>query len=145
LRNLAATLRNGADPPPGQVPVDQVPHDWKKAAALVNGSARHYEGMANEFAGVRESNSQLAKTGALRATPVLIVTAGRSFYAFEQSLDTDIAAANAVWLRLQRDLLNISTEAHQIVVPNADHFLIYTHPQVVADHIAGFIGTLLER
>jgi uncharacterized protein (TIGR02246 family) len=71
-----------------------------------------------------------------------VLTAARSFYAFEGTIDADIAAANDIWLDLQADLLNLSTASRQVVEPGIDHRLVSTHPQLVADHIAEFARSL---
>lgn len=144
MRSVASAIRNGAEqPPPSRLVTDHLSREWREAIEQVYGDAQHYEGVADEFAGIPESNSQLAHSGNIGSIPLLVLTAGRSFYAFEGTLDTDIAAANDVWLDLQRDLLNASTRSSQVVEPDVDHRLISTHPQLVAEHIAEFARSLL--
>jgi uncharacterized protein (TIGR02246 family) len=142
MRSIASAIRNGAAPPPSGVVTDHLSRKWSEAVERVYRGAQYYEGVANEFAGIPESNSQLANSGNLGSTPLLVLTAGHSFYAFEGTLDTDIAAANDIWLDLQTDLLNLSTRSRQVVEPDIDHRLLSTHPQLVADHIAEFARSL---
>ena len=143
MRSVASAIRNGAEPPPSRVATDHLSREWREAIEQVYGGAQHYEGVADEFAGIPESNSQLAHSGNIGSIPLLVLTAGRSFYAFEGTLDVDIAAANDAWLDLQRDLLKASTRSRQVVEPEVDHRLISTHPQLVAQHIAEFTRSLL--
>ncbi len=142
MRRIASAIRNGAAPPPSGLATDQLPREWSEAVERVYNGAQYYDGVANEFTGIPESNSQLAHSGKLGSTPLLVLTAGRSFYAFEGAIDTDIATANDIWLDLQTDLLNLSTRSRQVVEPDIDHRLISTHPQLVADHIAEFARSL---
>lgn len=145
LRDLASAIRNGAEPPPSSIAKDQLSREWREAVERVYGSAEYYDGVADEYVAIPESNSQLAHSGDLGSLPLLVLTAGRSFYAFEEALDVDIAAANDIWLDLQSDLLDLSTRARQVVVPDVDHHLISTHSQLVADHIAEFVLSLFGR
>ena len=142
MRNIAAAIRNGADAPPSGVPTDRLPLAWRDAVTRAYHGAQHYQGVANELAAIPESNAQLAQSGHLGAIPLLVLTAGRSFYAFEGAFDTDIAAANDIWLGLQRDLLTISTRARHVVEPDVDHRLVSTHPELVAGHIVEFVRSL---
>ncbi len=145
LRSIASAIRKGAEPPPSGIVTDHLSREWSEAVERVYGGAQYYDGVANEFAGIPESNSQLAHSGNIGSIPLLVLTAGRSFYAFEGTLDTDIAAANDVWLDLQRDLLNASTRSSQVVEPDVDHRLISTHPHLVAQHIAEFTRSLRAK
>ncbi len=142
MHSIASAIRNGAEPPPSGVATDHLSREWSEAVERVYGGAQYYDGVANEYAGIPESNSQLARSGNLGSTPLLVLTAGHSFYAFEGTLDTDIAAANDIWLELQTDLLNLSTRSRQVVEPDIDHRLLSTHPQLVAEHIAEFARSL---
>ena len=142
MHSIASAIRNGAESPPSGIATDNLSREWSEAVERVLGGAQYYDGVANEFAGIPESNSQLAHSGNLGSTPLLVLTAGRSFYAFEGTFDVDIGAANDIWLDLQTDLLNLSTRSRQVIEPDIDHRLLSTHPKLVAHHIAEFARSL---
>ncbi|MCG8414092.1 MAG: alpha/beta hydrolase [Pseudomonadales bacterium] len=141
---LAQALRAGVEAPPPPVTAEEsLPRQWQTAVNQVFNNPRHFEGVTEELLGIPESNVQLAASQDLGKTPLLVLTAGRSFYAYEGLIDTDVKMANVTWLALQRDLVQLSTRAQQIVVPNVDHRLLQLEPQVVAEHIDRFLRTEL--
>jgi len=142
MNNLAQAIRGGAPAPPSPPLPDHLPSEWKEAFTRVNSSDSYYDGVAREFAGIPESNKQLAQSGSLDDLPVLILTAERSFYAFEGMFDIDIEESNNIWLELQRDLIKLSTKAEQIVIPEATHRLLETHTELVSERIVEFIRSL---
>lgn len=137
---LARALRSGAEAPPPPVASDEtLPEEWRKAVNEVFNNPRHFEGIASELLNIPESNNQLADSGDLGDMPLLVLTAGRSFYAYEGLIDTDINLANIAWLGLQRNLLELSSRSKQVVVPNVDHRLFQLEPGIVAEQIARFL------
>ncbi len=137
---LAQALRAGVEAPPPPVAADQtLPAQWRRAVNHVFNNPRHFEGVARELLSIPQSNMQLAESADLGETPLLVLSAGRSFYAYEGLIETDTKEANVTWLALQRDLTKLSTRSQQIVIPNVDHRLLQLQPKIVAEHINRFL------
>lgn len=88
-----------------------------------------YETAAAEFAAVLESAAAVP-AGTLGALPLVVVTAKRSFDAFQGS-GMPIAESNPIWLELQRDLVGLSAAAEQMTSAVADHNIEQTDPDLV--------------
>jgi len=65
MRGIAAALRGGTKLPDAGPDLSGMPEKWVEAFQGVSADPRHYEGIANEFAGIPESNAQLGASADL--------------------------------------------------------------------------------
>ena len=126
----------------GQLPEQPVPdlpafaaHPELRAgyAAAVQ-QASLYEAWAREMERAPESAAQVARSGSLGDLPLIVVTAGNSFAPYG-ALGIPVDAANDVWLHLQSEFIDLSTNAVQLVAPDATHQIGSDAPELVVTAI----------
>jgi pimeloyl-ACP methyl ester carboxylesterase len=92
-------------------------------------TAKPYATTGAEFAAVLES-AEAVPEGRLGDLPLVVVTAARSFDAFQGS-GMPIEESNPVWLELQRELVGLSSNGEQLVSETGDHNLEQSDPEIV--------------
>ncbi len=89
---------------------------------------------------------------AVRATPdlgelpLLVVSAGNSAHTYcaaDGSTGVDCGEAQAVWNQMQRDLLKLSTNSRQVIVPGATHAIYVDGPDALVHHIGEFTNSVV--
>ena len=96
-------------------------------------AASTYRTRAAEFEGAERSASAVP-SGSLGDLPLVVVTAGNSFAAFEGT-GIPIVEANAIWLELQRELVALSRDTVQLSSETGTHALGETDPGIVVEGI----------
>ncbi len=100
---------------------------------------KHHEAMLAEFTQHRlyfGSHSEVPAT--LGDTPLIVVTAGNSVSGPGKMGGLTSEQVNEQHQRLQKDLVRLSSQSEQIILPTATHFSIFTqheHVDVVVDAI----------
>lgn len=106
---------------------------------------KHHETMLAEFTQHRcYFGAQSQVPGDLRDLPVTIVTAGNSVSGQGKMAGMPLAEVNARHQRMQNALLQISTQSEQIVIPDASHLSILTHPEQSAQ-VVDAIWRMVEK
>lgn len=121
------------------MPVDSTLHrdfweDYQRSVA----KASFYEAMYNELDLLPLTYEQV-KVDEPFQKPVLVITAGNSFSAFARVPNLPIDESNKVWLRLQKELLSVSTNSQQKVLEGASHDLLLTASEELKEAILAFV------
>jgi pimeloyl-ACP methyl ester carboxylesterase len=107
---------------------------------------KHYETMLAEFSQHRAYfGAQTQVPGRLGDIPLLGVTAGKSVSGQAKiggSLTGD--QMNELHQKLQKDLVQLSTQGEQVIIPDATHFSIFLQPEHVAQVVEA-IRQVMER
>lgn len=106
---------------------------------------KHHEAMLAEFAQHRSyfgSQSEVPRT--LGDTPLVVVTAGNSVSDQGKIGNMTGEQVNELHHRLQKDLVKLSSQGEQLMVPGATHLSILTQPEYVAQ-VVGAIRRVVER
>lgn len=125
-----------------QIPIDStLMSDYWSAyqASLVKAS--YYDAMYNEMSLLNETYRH-AKIKSPSDKPVLVITAGNSFEAFAVVPNLPIAESNKVWDKLQKGILEVSSNSEQKVIKNATHDLLLSAPNALRDFIVEFVKKL---
>ncbi len=85
--------------------------------------ASYYEAMYNELDLLPLTYEQVKVEDPFQK-PALIVTAGSSFSAFTQVRNLPIDESNEIWMKLQKELLLVSTYSQQKILDGASHDLL---------------------
>ena len=142
--SLADALRAGVSAPaPAPESDESLPKKWQVAVNQVFNNPRHFDSIAQELLNIPTSNEQLAASDDLGDIPLLVLTAERSFYAYDGLIPTNTEIANNTWLELQNELVDLSIRSTQVVAPNVDHRLLQMNPELVANHIDEFLRSNL--
>jgi pimeloyl-ACP methyl ester carboxylesterase len=98
-----------------------------------------------ETGSARESAAQAAATGKLGELPLTVVTAGRSFDAFRGDNSIPYEEADRVWMRLQEELVLLSTESRHFLSPEASHDIYRDDPGLVVQGILDVVQRARTR
>lgn len=110
---------------------------------------KHHETMLAEFAqhpcyfGARSE-----VPGTLGDLPLIVVTAGKSVSGTAKIGSLTGDQVNALHQRLQKDLVHLSTQGDQLIIPDATHFSIFLQPDhaaQVADAIHRIVETIRRK
>jgi pimeloyl-ACP methyl ester carboxylesterase len=77
------------------------------------------------------NRAQARSLGSLGALPVLVLTAGSEFLRGAPPGNPDAARMQQRWLELQREVLQQSSDARQVMVETSGHFIQREQPEVV--------------
>lgn len=142
VRSTAAAARAGL------IRRDQLP-EWAFAAELRASyedemlDAVTYETIAAELEAAEQSAAQVP-TGDLGDLPLVVVSAGDSFAAFEGT-GVPIEQANAVWHELQKELAGLSTASAHLTSPRSDHRIHREDPDLVLEGARLVIDMVRDR
>ena len=136
FRALAEMARKGQLPeqPVPDLPAFAAHPELRSGYAEAVQQASLYEAWASEMEWAAESAAQVARTGSLGDLPLVVVTAGNSFAPYG-ALGIPVDAANEVWMQLQSEFLDLSTDAVQLVAPDATHQIGSDAPELVVTAI----------
>jgi pimeloyl-ACP methyl ester carboxylesterase len=99
-----------------------------------------YHTFASEAESAAISAEQARQVRSLRDLPVLVLTAGNSFAAFQALMpNLPVDRANRVWLKLQTDLTTLSRNSTHRVLEGAGHYLMVDAPDFVSQSITEFV------
>ncbi len=106
---------------------------------------KHHETMLAEFSQHRRYfGPQSEVPRSLGNIPLIVVTAGDSASGQGKIAGLSAEQVNAEHQRLQKDLVLLSTQGDQVIVPGATHFSIFTQPEHVA-HVVAAIRRMVEK
>lgn len=111
----------------------------------VASQVKHHETMLAEFSQYHSyfgPHSQVPPT--LGDTPLVVVTAGNSVSGQAKIGGLTGDQVNALHQKLQQDLVRLSSQSEQVILPGATHFSIFLQPEYVAQVVAA-IRRLVER
>ena len=106
---------------------------------------KHHETMLAEFSQHRfyfGPQSEVPRT--LGDTPLIVVTAGNSVSGKGKFGGMTINQLNAKHQGWQKDLIQLSSQGEQLIVPGATHLSILIQPEYVAQ-VVGAIRRVVER
>lgn len=125
----AARARQLVDrPQPGPFP--QASPEVQAIYGAAMATPKPYEGFAAEIEGVMQDAKSPGAPARLDNIPLVVVTAGNSFAAFEGS-GIPREAANATWMELQSELVKLSARGVQFVSDTANHRIYASDPGIV--------------
>lgn len=125
--------------PAGSIPPWEGPAELREAYASEMADPITYETRAAEMEGSLESAKQVASTGDLGDLPLAVVSARNSFAAFEGT-GIPIAPANTAWMKMQEELLTLSTAHRWFVSEKGDHHIQRTDPELLVEAILDVLG-----
>lgn len=103
-----------------------------------------YRGFLAELRGVQESHAQVgALPRSLGSLPLVVVSAGNSFAAFEGS-GIPVDASNRVWADLQKDLAGLSSRSYHLISESAMHDLQFSDPAILLEAIRWVVALAVE-
>ncbi len=106
---------------------------------------KHHETMLAEFSQHRlYFGAQSEVPPSLGDIPLVVVTAGDSVSGQGKVAGVTADQVNAHHQHLQQDLVRLSSQGEQVIVPGATHFSIFTRPEHVAQVVAA-IQRVVER
>ncbi len=115
------------------------------AFLTVASQPKHHETMLAEFSQHRcYYGPQSEVPCRLGSIPLIVVTAEDSASGQGKIAGLSAEQVNAMHQRLQKDLVQLSSQGEQIIVPGATHFSIFTEPEHVA-HVVAAIRRMVER
>jgi len=106
---------------------------------------KHHETMLAEFSQHRfyfGPQSEVPRT--LGDTPLIVVTAGNSVSGQGKIGGMTGEQVNEQHQRLQKDLIQLSSQGEQLIIPGATHFSIFTQPEYAAQ-VVDAIRRVVER
>ncbi len=116
-----------------------------EAFLTVASQPKHHETMLAEFSQHRSYyGPQSEVPRSLGTIPLIVVTAGDSASGGGKIAGLSAEQVNARHQQLQKDLVQLSSQGEQIIVPGATHFSIFTDPDHVA-HVVAAIRRMVER
>lgn len=127
---------------PAHIPIDSTLNsDYWRSYQYSASRSSFYEAMYNEMdlLALTYSHSQIKNP---IDKPVLVITAENSFGAFSAIPNMPIEESNAIWAKLQKNQLEISSNSRQYIIKNATHDLLLTAPEEFAKVIIEFIKEL---
>ncbi|MGH7563910.1 MAG: alpha/beta fold hydrolase [Gemmatimonadota bacterium] len=139
-RKAAVAARRGALPPES-VPPWAGPPELRPAYESEMADPSTYDARAAEMDAAVESAAQVRATGDLRDLPLAVVTARNSFAAF-QGTGIPIEPANAAWMAMQEELLELSSASRWFVSETGDHRIQRTDPDLLVEAIRFVVGTV---
>lgn len=144
-RAVAEAVRAGG-PPEGSVSPWPFPEDDAGRAAYEAAMARPatWETMAGEAGAAVESAAEVAAAGDLGDAPLAVVTARRSFAAFEGT-GIPIEAANAAWMEMQEELGGLSSDARLLVSEAGDHRIHRTDPDLLVRAVLDVVERVEQK
>jgi pimeloyl-ACP methyl ester carboxylesterase len=116
------------------------------AFATVASQPKHHETMLAEFSQHRHyygPQSEVSPT--LGDMPLMVITAGQSVSG-KGKIGGSITGdeMNVLHQKLQKDLVQLSSRGEQIIIPDATHMSILTHPKY-ADQVADAVRRMVEE
>lgn len=132
---IPGTVASGALTP-DQFPAwpDDLPAEYRPEYEQALRRPELHRTIAEIFAGARESAHQVPE-GSLADLPLLVVSAARSFHAFEGT-GMPIESSNVVWAELQAELAALSTRSTHLISETATHDIHRTDPGLVIEAIS---------
>jgi pimeloyl-ACP methyl ester carboxylesterase len=127
----------------GQLAAQQLPPDVIEAyrAAAVRPSA--LAASASEIVNSEQLAAEVGRLGDLGDLPLVVVSAGRSFDAFRDvAPDWPFEEANAIWSRLQRELVTLSSRAWYRESPESTHNIHTDDPALVVTALKALVDTV---
>ena len=106
---------------------------------------KHHETMLAEFSQHRfyfGAQSEVPRT--LGNTPLIVVTAGNSVSGQGKIGGMTGEQVNALHQRLQKNLVELSSQGEQVIIPGATHFSILTQPEYAAQ-VVDAVRRMVER
>ena len=105
-------------------------------------TARYYDSVVQYFEAAPAIAKDVSRLDALGATPLLVLTAGRSAYAYcgeNFGIDVPCEETQSIWEKLQNDLATLSSDSEQHISPKARHYIQIDDPELLVRSISDFV------
>jgi pimeloyl-ACP methyl ester carboxylesterase len=126
----------------GLILVDSTPEDYRERflPTMSDDFQERYaqqfsrEGNYTEF---KESLNQVKESKTTLSIPVIVLSAGKKAHYSSDS--------QALWNEMQRDLLDLSSDAQLIIAENSAHYIQNDEPHVVIDAVKSILESLRQH
>ncbi|MEX1051666.1 MAG: hypothetical protein WEC54_08930 [Gemmatimonadales bacterium] len=102
--------------------------------------AHHHQAHADELRAMDHTVEQVAMTQPLGNLPLVVLSSAREFDVY-RGTPIPVEEANRIWLELQAELAQLSSDVVHIVSMTGSHTIQYEEPHVVV----GLLLELIER
>ena len=135
VQSIALRTDSKNSPPPGRL--YNVHFQATRLAQMR--SATFWKAMETTFpAGVAMTQEVKTATRPLGDLPLLVMSAGASAMSYCERLKMDCTATQSEWDIMQKDLVNLSTDASQVISPRASHYMHIVDPAFLVKGLSSF-------
>lgn len=95
---------------------------------------------------MKSMKKEAAAINSFGSVPLYVLTAGDKtrYDNFIKDEKTKTEMLNA-WAKMQKDLLNLSTDSKQIVLPTSGHYINQDQPKIIEDAVNQMVGKVSEK
>jgi pimeloyl-ACP methyl ester carboxylesterase len=121
-----------------KVPGSQIEDD---AQRMINGRMPvSMKGVADEIGHLADLAKESRQSGQLDSLPLIVLTANRPDR-YKEFPDTTIGKeVTKIWMELQKDHLNLSTQSEQVLANESGHYVQFDQPELVIEAIKKLIN-----
>lgn len=106
---------------------------------------RYWSTLAEESAALEETVAQVHTIGSLGDLPLVVLTATGPVWWPALPPDFPIDQFRQLWLQMQKDLVQLSSNGRQILADKSSHFIQFDQPELVIDAIRRVVEAARQR
>jgi pimeloyl-ACP methyl ester carboxylesterase len=125
--------------------IEKLPAEHQSAARAGIFRSLYCSTLYSEYRHFEESADQVRAAGSLGDLPLAVLTAANHLDPAEYCQDFPIEASRRIWLELQAELVALSSESHQSVLPDCGNYISLERPEAVVAAIRSVYLKARER